>query len=444
MKQKLEIPIGEEKRGSKEVEEDNGFFDFVLVDAECSHDGSYRHMRYVSGVCHEDDENDEGYDNDNENKNEYEKKEKKEMKNKKENEDQIDGDEEEEGKMKMTMEIDRKCIEKEEKCKGWEIEEKREHDLNSQNSTHNNTDNNTHNTQSASKNFKPNATKSFSHSYKRIERNNIVELQKKLLSNGFLLLKRSSYPINCEDAYSSSTAASTSTSIATYPSTSTSTSISSALPTSSTTLYPTLVYSTCSLEVSQNEGVVKWFLSTHSDAELVPLSPQDLCGVSPQDLCGVSDDVGGRRGEGNDEEDVASGMFRANGEERRNEEKEINHNKVESIINHNMIANHNKHDILDNTVHTNVNNSKKNTNICDSQTLDLQFALNLLSLDPPSLLEAVKERTYFFSYFILFYFLFFFFFFSSFFFRFFEVFGCGLLLSNFAVTAIIYLFFFWK
>ena len=70
----------------------------------------------------------------------------------------------------------------------------------------------------------------------------IVQLQRRLLANGFRLLR----PSTVSDVGSGSA----------------------------------LVYSTCSLEEDQNEGVVRWFLEENSDAELVPLSAEDIFGAA--------------------------------------------------------------------------------------------------------------------------------------------------------------------
>ena len=148
------------------------YFDYVLVDAECSHDGSYRHMRYVTPQP---------------------------------------GDQQ-------------------------------------------------HAVDAVERLQKPGAAASF-HGPDRSSAA-IVQLQRQLLANGFRLLR----PSAADDDGASA-----------------------------------LVYSTCSLEEEQNEGVVRWFLGEHSDAELVPLSADDLFGptstaaaadgpaAGAEDMCAFSD-----------------------------------------------------------------------------------------------------------------------------------------------------------
>ena len=89
---------------------------------------------------------------------------------------------------------------------------------------------------------KPGTAKSYVGSDRVAERGEIVDLQKNLLQNGFRLLK------SCSTEHSAYLAT------------------------------PYLVYSTCSLDENQNEGVVRWLLDTHEDAELCPVEPSQLCG----------------------------------------------------------------------------------------------------------------------------------------------------------------------
>lgn len=84
----------------------------------------------------------------------------------------------------------------------------------------------------------------------------VVEVQKRLLDNGFRLLRPTPRPqprSQSEDG-------------------------SEVHGQQYDDLMGTLVYSTCSLDECQNEGVVRWFLETHADAELCPLSVEDLFG----------------------------------------------------------------------------------------------------------------------------------------------------------------------
>ena len=149
-----------------------GAFDFVLVDAECSHDGSYRHMRYVSEGPP--DQGDRSADH---------------------------------------------TASTPSHAAAW----------------------------TGVSDNKPLRTSSYVRASCEAEREKIVVLQKQLLANGFRLLRASSD----RDPDLDSTAS------------------------------PCLVYSTCSLERSQNEEVVQWLLDTFEDAELCPLELSDLCGLPP-------------------------------------------------------------------------------------------------------------------------------------------------------------------
>ena len=237
-----------------------GTFDFVLVDAECSHDGSYRHMRYVN----------EGYP------------------------DQEDQDR---------------------------------------------TDNHTSNTsplaaaRPGNSHIKPLTVSSYVRASSEAERGRIVALQKQLLSNGFRLLR----------------AASTSTA-------STSTSASS----------PYLVYSTCSLEKSQNEEVVQWLLDTHQEAELCPLELSDLCGRPPH------------KGE--------IDTLTTQTQSQTAEQRAVTSSPLENSCSSNKYHTE--------AVATQCEESKEVSEEEDENMRDLDRALALIALSQPELHQAVEAREY--------------------------------------------------
>ena len=245
---------------------DEGTFDFVLVDAECSHDGSYRHMRYVN----------EGHP------------------------DQEDQD--------------------------------RRDDHTSNTSPH-------AAARPGNSHIKPLIASSYVRASSEEERARIVALQKQLLANGFRLLRATS--------------------------TSTSTSASS----------PYLVYSTCSLEKSQNEEVVQWLLDTHRDAELCPLELSDLCGRPPL------------KGE-NETSTMQTQSHTA--------EKRAALRKAESVTSSPLEDSSSS--VKDHTeaVATQCEGSKKVSEEKEEEedVRDLDRALALIALSQPELLQAVEARKY--------------------------------------------------
>ena len=168
-------------------------FDYVLVDAECLHDGSYRHMRYVTNdpIAHPG--TDAGAD--------------------------VHDDASPDTGTSVSMSVS---------VTG---------SLNSGSDV-------TH----TSRGRKAGAAKAFTAA--DADREEIVMLQRKLILNGFRLLKATNSSTCDTNSYNSFTDTAT------------------------------MVYSTCSLDVNQNEGVVEWLLQTCSDAELCPLQLSDLSGTS--------------------------------------------------------------------------------------------------------------------------------------------------------------------
>jgi 16S rRNA C967 or C1407 C5-methylase (RsmB/RsmF family) len=244
---------------------DEGTFDFVLVDAECSHDGSYRHMRYV-------------------------------------NEGHLD-----------------------------EEDQDRSEDHTSNTPPH-----------AAARpgysHIKPLTASSYVRASSEEERARIVALQKQLLANGFRLLRA------------------------------TSTSASSASASS-----PYLVYSTCSLEKSQNEEVVQWLLDTHQDAELCPLELSDLCGRPP--LKG--------------ENDTSTMQTQSHTAEQRAALR-----KAESVTSFPLEDSSSGVKDHPEAVATQCEESKEVSEEEEEDMRDLDRALALIALSQPELLQAVEARKY--------------------------------------------------
>jgi 16S rRNA C967 or C1407 C5-methylase (RsmB/RsmF family) len=251
--------------GQKQPVLDEGTFDFVLVDAECSHDGSYRHMRYVN----------EG------------------------NPDQEDQD--------------------------------RSEDHTSNTSPH-------AAARPGNSHIKPLTASSYVRASSEEERGRIVALQKQLLANGFRLLRATS---TSTSAFASS---------------------------------PYLVYSTCSLEKSQNEEVVQWLLDTHQDAELCPLELSDLCGRPP--LKG--------------ENDTSTMQTQSHTAEQR-----AALTKAESVTS-SPLEDSSSSSIQDHTeaVAPQCEGSKKVSEEEEEDIRDLDRALALIALSQPELLQAVEARKY--------------------------------------------------
>ena len=133
--------------------------------------------------------------------------------------------------------------------------------------------------------------------------------------------------------------------------------------------------------------------------------------ISIEDLCGVSQkEVERRDGEENKEEeekekgkekrnenevevnDKEGGKVDVEGEEKWNIRNKVNQNDLQ-ILNPEPNSNSDNH--LDNNSANSLNIDDE-INIDGSRTLDLdlQHALNLLTMDPTQLLTAVKERKY--------------------------------------------------
>jgi 16S rRNA C967 or C1407 C5-methylase (RsmB/RsmF family) len=266
---------------------DEGTFDFVLVDAECSHDGSYRHMRYVN----------EGHP------------------------DQEDQD--------------------------------RSKDHTSNTSPH-------AAARPGNSHIKPLTASSYVRDSFEEERGRIVALQKQLLGNGFRLLRATST--------SSTSTTSTSTS-------STSTSSTSTTSTSASASSPYLVYSTCSLEKSQNEEVVQWLLDTHRDAELCPLELSDLCGRPPF----------------KGENDISTMQTQSHTAEQR-----AALSKAESVTSSPLEDSSSSIEYHTEAVATQCEESKKVSEEEEEEEdmRDLDRALALIALSQPELLQAVEARKY--------------------------------------------------
>jgi 16S rRNA C967 or C1407 C5-methylase (RsmB/RsmF family) len=250
----------------------NGTFDYILVDAECSHDGSYRHMRYVS-------------------------------------EERVDTDTFD-GSASVTG------------CR----------DSNSNGCSNNSSSSSSNSSSIHTTMNKPGSAKSYIGSDRVAERGGIVDLQKRLLGNGFRLLR----------------ACSTSTSIST----------------SASHAGPSLVYSTCSLDENQNEGVVKWLLDTYEDAELCPLEYSQLCSSSCSEADGSLTQYNGSKSE---DVDVAAEMSGSgdpvNGREGEGEgegEEGINSGEAECSA------------------------------TAEADSRDLRLALSLVRMDQVHLLQAVR------------------------------------------------------
>ena len=161
------------------------------------------------------------------------------------------------------------------------------------------------------------------------------------------------------------------------------------------------------MEEDQNEEVVRWFLSTHKDAELIFISIEDLCGVSQKEVerrdgeknkeeKEIEEGKGKGKEKGNENEVEVNGKeggkVDVEGEEKWNIRNKVNQNDLQIL---NPDANSNSDNHLDNNSANSLNIDDE-INIDGSRTfdLDLQHALNLLTMDPTQLLTAVKERKY--------------------------------------------------
>ena len=234
-------------------------FDYVLVDAECLHDGSYRHMRYVT----EDPLAHPGAD------------------------------------------------------AGIHINVSADPDVDESVSGAGSLSTGSDITQTAKKS-KSGAAKAFTAA--DADREEIVMLQRKLILNGFRLLNAT----NSSNSDSNSDISLTDT--------------------------PTMVYSTCSLDVNQNEGVVEWLLQTCSDAELCHLQLSDLSGSSSSTLNDQCEEVTGNN--------------------------LLSHPNASSSLQ------------LDTLTPNNVEQHTDTTIECDES--DLRHALSLLSMSPLEMVAAVN------------------------------------------------------
>ena len=279
----LRVEAGEENKGVEASLEntnggqtqallDEGTFDFVLVDAECSHDGSYRHMRYVS----------EG--------------------------------------------------------PSLPLQEDFTKDQTASTPSHaavwpGISDN------------KPSTISSYVRATCETEREKVVALQKQLLANGFRLLRASA----------------------------------------DSTASPCLVYSTCSLEKSQNEEVVQWLLDTFEDAELCPLKLIDLCGSLPCKCVDDASKTGTKTETGTKTHSLTI-------------ERPMAH-KVADLLEFrplaeplNLIAGN--MNVIGDRSETIVTACQESEEVGDEENRDLTRALALIALSQPDLLQAVRAREY--------------------------------------------------
>lgn len=268
----IEASLENTNGGQTQALLDEGTFDFVLVDAECSHDGSYRHMRYVS-----------------------------------------------EGPSLLLQED----------CTKDQTASTPSHAAVWPGISDN----------------KPSTMSSYVRATCETEREKIVALQKQLLANGFRLLRASA----------------------------------------DSTASPCLVYSTCSLEKSQNEEVVQWLLDTFEDAELCPLKPTDLCGSPP---CKCDDDAS------KTETKTETGT----GTQSLTIERPMVHRDADLLefrpLVEPLISIAGNMNVIEGRSETIVTACQESEEVGDEENRDLNRALALITLSQPDLLQAVRAREY--------------------------------------------------